>query len=100
MTWTTQPRSKLADLAAVVVGDGPNHLFIHGVGLRAEAWNAQIARFAPQHRVIAVDMPGHGGSPALQTRPSLPAYTDMIAAVLAEPAVVIGHSMGAMIALD
>lgn len=42
MTWTTQPRSNFAELQCIERGSGPSIVLIHGVGLRAEAWNAQI----------------------------------------------------------
>lgn len=100
MTWTTQPRSEIAGLAAIVAGAGQNVLLIHGVGLQAEAWNSQITALAPTYHVVAVDMPGHGQSPVPAQPMTLAGYTDAIAQTLDAPAVVIGHSMGAMIALD
>lgn len=100
MTWKTRPRSDLGSLVAIVEGRGPVVLLIHGVGLRAEAWGAQLDALARQSRVIAVDMPGHGDSPRLPDSPQLADFTDAIAATLTGPAVVIGHSLGAMIALD
>lgn len=100
MTWTIRPRSKTGALAAVTAGDGPLLVLIHGVGLQAEAWGAQITALAQDYRVVAVDMPGHGDSPRLKETPTLAAYTDRIAEVIDGPATVIGHSFGSMIALD
>jgi pimeloyl-ACP methyl ester carboxylesterase len=100
MTWTTRPRSEAGTLAAIAAGEGPTVLLIHGVGLRAEAWGAQIDALACVYRVLAVDMPGHGESLRLPTPAMLADYTDAIAATLNAPAVVVGHSFGAMIALD
>jgi (E)-2-((N-methylformamido)methylene)succinate hydrolase len=100
MTWTIRPRSEAGTLAAIAAGDGPNVLLIHGVGLRAEAWGAQISVLARCCSVLAVDMPGHGESRGLPASAGLADYTDAIAATLDAPAVVIGHSFGAMIALD
>mgnify|MGYP001563362020 CR=1 FL=1 len=100
MTWTTRQRSKFANLSAISEGTGLQILLIHGVGLRAEAWNGQIDALAQNHRVVAVDMPGHGESRVPSTTLKLAEYTDEIAAGIAEPTIVIGHSMGAMIALD
>jgi pimeloyl-ACP methyl ester carboxylesterase len=99
-TWKNQPRSAFGALPAIRQGSGTGVLLLHGVGLRAEAWNAQIEAFAKQFAVIAPDMPGHGESAALSGLPTLAAYTDGIAAGLNEPVFVAGHSMGAMIALD
>ncbi|HSF90622.1 MAG TPA: alpha/beta hydrolase [Paracoccaceae bacterium] len=100
MIWTTRQRSKAGPFAAISQGKGPLVLLVHGVGLRAEAWGAQIDVLAQTHRVLAVDMPGHGESPVLADDPQLRAFTDAVAAALTSPAVVIGHSFGAMIGLD
>lgn len=102
MTWTTLRRSDLAGgLSGHRTGSGPLMVLIHGVGLRAEAWGAMMPLLADHFTVLAVDMPGHGGS-APVAGPGLPAYTARFAALLETetPAFVVGHSMGAMIALD
>ncbi|GHF43910.1 alpha/beta fold hydrolase [Seohaeicola zhoushanensis] len=99
MTWTTRPRCNLGGLAAITAGEGPLVLLLHGVGLRAEAWNAQIDALSARYRVVAPDLPGHGGSPAVGVE-RLGAYTDAVARLLDEPGLVVGHSMGALIALD
>lgn len=100
MTWKTRQRSKIGPLAAITAGSGPLVLMIHGVGLRAEAWGAQIDALSSNCRVVAVDMPGHGHSAPLGPSPKLADFTSAIALCLDEPALVIGHSFGAMIALD
>lgn len=100
MIWTTRQRSDVGTLSAIVAGRGPLVVLIHGVGLRSEAWGAQIDHLAKNHRVLAVDLPGHGYSACLSNAPLLADYTDAIAATFDEAAVVIGHSFGAMIALD
>ena len=100
MTWTTQPRSDFGGLAAIDAGAGPRLLLLHGVGLRAEAWSRQIEALSAEFRTIAVDLPGHGQSPMPIGAQSLSDYTEAVAAGLTAPTLVIGHSMGAMIALD
>ncbi|MCC5960126.1 MAG: alpha/beta hydrolase [Rhodobacteraceae bacterium] len=101
MTWTIRQRSETGALAAIITGRGPKVLLLHGVGLRAEAWARQIdALAADGFHVTAPDMPGHGESPARHHLAGLTSYSDLVAACLDEPAVVVGHSMGAMIALD
>lgn len=100
MTWTTRPRSRDRGIAFIREGNGPGILLVHGVGLRAEAWNAQISGLSDTFRVTAPDMPGHGESERIEGPADLNAYSTRLAALLDEPAVVIGHSMGAMIALD
>lgn len=87
---------------ALVEGSGTPLLLIHGVGMRAEAWTPQITALASEHRVIAVDMPGHGESSPLPGTPFLPDYVAWAARVIAAldlgPVSVAGHSMGALIA--
>ena len=101
MTWTIRPRSEIGPLFAITAGQGPRVLLLHGVGLRAEAWNKQIdALVAGGFGVTAPDMPGHGATPARPDLSTLEGYADQVAACLDAPVVVIGHSMGAMIALD
>ena len=100
MTWTTRPRSDFGKLRCIDAGQGPLVLFLHGVGLRAEAWAEQLNHFSRSCRVVAPDMPGHGESAPFGSSPMLQDYTDLVAVMLTEPAVIVGHSMGAMIAVD
>lgn len=104
MTWTTRPRSDFGELKAIHAGKGKGNnttlLLLHGVGLRAEAWNKQITDLSKEFKIIAPDMPGHGKSDLVDMTTPLENYTDMVAASLSEKVIVIGHSMGAMIALD
>lgn len=100
MIWTTRRRSDFGGLRAIRQGTGPALLLLHGVGLRAEAWNTQMDDLAGQFTVIAPDMPGHGESGPRHGMARLVSYTDAVAQALGEPVLVAGHSMGAMIALD
>lgn len=103
MTCRTRPRSETRSGAAFVAeGEGEPLLLVHGVGLRLEAWEAQIAALSAGHRVIALDMPGHGGSAPLAAGARLPDFVAWLARVLddlgIERANLAGHSMGALIA--
>ncbi|MFY0691765.1 MAG: alpha/beta hydrolase [Paracoccaceae bacterium] len=103
MNWAHRQRFDIGGLPAVQAGAGPNVLLLHGVGLRAEAWGAQLDALARSAWVTAPDMPGHGESRVIASQMRLADYTDAAMAVLDAlegPAVVVGHSMGAMIALD
>lgn len=91
MTWTTRPRSEFGSLKAIRKGVGPTVVLLHGVGLRAEAWGAQINDLARDFTVIAPDM-GRGVT--------LSEYVDPVAEALDASAWIVGHSMGAMMALD
>ena len=86
----------------IEAGTGPTVLLLHGVGLRAEVWEPQIAALSAGHRVIAVDLPGHGESDPLATLPVLPDYVAWAARLveaLGPPVAVAGHSMGALVTL-
>ncbi|MFT6913876.1 MAG: pimeloyl-ACP methyl ester carboxylesterase [Motiliproteus sp.] len=106
MTLTTQRRYKSANgLAYIQTGSGAPLVLVHGVGLRAEAWLNQVPLLSQQHSVYAIDMPGHGNSDLLdQEDAGLDEYVDAIAAWITteirEPVIMIGHSMGSMIALN
>lgn len=100
MIWTTRPRFDQGGLAFIKEGEGSCVLLLHGVGLQADAWAAQVLHLAARFMVIAPDMPGHGQSTHLAGPASLSAYSDAVARLLDGPTVVVGHSMGAMIALD
>jgi pimeloyl-ACP methyl ester carboxylesterase len=83
-------------------GCGEALILIHGVGMRLEAWAPQIAAFAASHRVIAVDMPGHGGSAPLPAGSTIVEFVAWFGRFLddleIDGANVAGHSMGALIA--
>ncbi len=85
-------------------GLGPVLLFVHGVGLRAESWGPQIDRFKSSYQVYAIDMPGHGQSDPLEGEPELHDYVMRIASFIWEefdqPVIIIGHSLGALIAAE
>jgi len=106
MSWTTLPRSSSAEgIAWHESGRGQSLVLLHGVGLRAEAWGRQIEALSGHCRVIVPDLPGHGASAAVsQANPRLSDYTEAVTAfldqILDAPAIIAGHSMGAMIALD
>ena len=82
----------------------PTVVFIHGAGHDHSVWTLQTRYFASHGwNVVAPDLPGHGrsGGPALA---SIEALADWVLALLAElghePAMLVGHSMGSLIALE
>ena len=81
---------------------GKTVVLIHGVGMRIEAWGPQIERLADSHRVVAVDLPGHGQSAPLGKPAQLAYYVDWLDRLVDDldlgPVNIAGHSMGALIA--
>ncbi len=73
-------------------------LLLHGVGLSAEFWKAQIEALKHRYRIVAPDLPGHGKMPRIdKARPGLDDYVASCRRYIDRPTVIIGHSMGAMI---
>lgn len=82
----------------------PVVIFLHGAGFNRTAWRLQTRFFAHHGRsVLSVDFPDHGWSdgPAL---PSVAAMADWTARLIdatgLKNAALVGHSMGALVALD
>lgn len=90
-------------LGLIAACPGTPLVLLHGVGMCAEAWEPQITAFAPTHRVIALDLPGHGQTDALPGAPQLADYVAWTARAITEldlgPVALAGHSMGALISL-
>jgi len=104
-TLITPQRFRFSDqIAGWREGQGPQLLLIHGVGMRAEYWSNIADDLKRSFTLTLIDMPGHGESPVYATpNPALTDYTDSIASLLIEsdePTFVVGHSMGAIIAMD
>ena len=85
-------------------GAGPAVVLIHGVGLQKAIWGPQMDALVADHDVIAMDMPGHGKSSQPPEAPVLADYADAVLALLdglgIARAHVVGHSMGALVALE
>ena len=86
-----------------VGGAGPPLALVHGLGGTIANWLALAPALAERHRVVIVDLPGHGGSAPLPAAPRVDAFADAVLAVLeaedALPAPWIGHSLGGLVAL-
>jgi pimeloyl-ACP methyl ester carboxylesterase len=82
----------------------PAVIFLHGAGFDRTAWRLQTRWFAHHGRsVLAVDFPGHGWSDGAPLT-SVAAMADWTAALIDDAgirqAALVGHSMGALVALD
>lgn len=87
-----------------VYGAGEALVLIHGVGMGQAIWEPQIAEFARDYKVIVYDMLGHGGSAVPAPDVALSDYAEQLVALLDHldiaAANVVGHSMGALVALE
>ena len=90
---------------------GPvTHVLLHGIGSASDSWLGQLMQVAcctvPATRVLAWDAPGYGGSaPLTSAMPSardyaerLWAWLDALGPQAAGPLVLVGHSLGALMA--
>lgn len=78
-------------------------LFIHGGGAHAHWWTHIASFFTEEHRVAALDLSGHGDS-GRRANYSLEQWTREVMAVADDagfdgPPVIVGHSMGGMVAI-
>ncbi|GAB4354580.1 MAG: alpha/beta hydrolase [Candidatus Abyssubacteria bacterium] len=85
-------------------GEGPPLVLVHGAGQDTVSWRYNVPHFARSHRVIALDLPGHGKSGMVL--PHISATDDfvrfvwgVIDALNLERPVLAGHSMGSGICL-
>ncbi|WP_083700249.1 alpha/beta fold hydrolase [Mycobacterium sp. IS-836] len=89
-----------------VVENGPHSepalLLIHGYAGSTTWWDRLVPRLAENHRVIRVDLLGHGRSAKPADGYTVAAQANMIASVLSElgvrTVIVVGHSTGGVIA--
>ena len=81
-------------------GAGSPILLLHGFGGAASNWTLVAPELVRFGRVLVPDLPGHGGSSALPAPPeTLDPFADRVAPLLSEPGIVVGHSLGCVVAL-
>ena len=82
----------------------PAVLFIHGAGMDHTVWALQTRYFAHHGRsVLAVDLPGHGrsgGALPHSIADTASWIVRLLDAAAVQSAALVGHSMGALIALE
>jgi pimeloyl-ACP methyl ester carboxylesterase len=87
---------------AADTADGPPLVLLHGVTSRWQSWLNVAPAFAVRWRLYALDLRGHGRSGRVPGAYTIPDYADDVSAFLREvvgtPAVVVGHSLGGIIA--
>lgn len=95
---------RLGRTAYTLRGEGPPVVLIHGVGLTREIWASLADELARDYQVLTYDMLGHGGSELPPDQARLSDYADQLIALLDglgwASASIVGHSMGALVALE
>lgn len=84
-------------------GGGPDLVLLHGIGSGSASWVHQLAYFEENHRVTAWDAPGYGSSDPLDgAEPAAADYAGALGQFLEalgiERAILVGHSLGALMA--
>jgi magnesium chelatase accessory protein len=85
-----------------VMGAGPVVLLIHGTGAATHSWRDVMPLLAPHFTVVAPDLPGHGFTSAIGRASPVnvaTALAELVDVLGLPPALTVGHSAGAAIAL-
>ncbi len=88
-----------------IQGTGRPILLLHGTGASSHSWRDVMPLLATHHQVIVPDLPGHGFTKyASRTDLSLKGMARAVGALLKTlgiaPEIVVGHSAGAVVALE
>ena len=90
-------------LAYTYQGEGSTIVLLHGYLETKEVWTDFATALAKKHRVITIDIPGHGNSETLQQTHHMCLMAEAIESLLSnlqiETCVMVGHSMGGYVAL-
>lgn len=94
---------KKTDIRFYDKGKGNALVFLHGFLENLNMWDPYFEQFSKRHRLIAIDLIGHGKSGCTGYIHSMEDMADCVHAVLHElkirKATLIGHSMGGYVAL-
>ena len=93
------PARRPAALGAL--GRGPTVVLVHGLGSQAEHWLPVARNLGRDHRVVFVDLPGHGLAEMpreLSLEQAAFALDRAIREQGDEPVVLVGHSVGGLVA--
>lgn len=87
-----------------VAGSGPTALvFLHGWACDHSFWDHQVAFFSRDYRVVTPDLAGHGGTPSGADGVSIESLAEDVEAVVRaeslDRVVLVGHSLGGVVAL-
>src|SRR5687767_371401 len=79
-------------------------VFVHGWLGNGSWWAPTMERFAPGHRVVALDLAGHGGSGRNRAEWTVERFADDVVAVVRaldlQRVILLGHSMSGTITVQ
>lgn len=101
-----EQRLVLADGSRLVYwegGEGTPLVLLHGAGDQAGAWGRIAPELAADFRLLVPDLPGHGGSEPgkgpIHVASVRAAVLELVEARCDEPAILVGNSLGAWMAI-
>jgi pimeloyl-ACP methyl ester carboxylesterase len=82
----------------------PTLLFVHGWAFDRHLWDPDVRRLRPRHRVVTLDLAGHGESGGDRRGWTMAAFGEDVKAVAdavgPERLILVGHSMGGLAVLE
>jgi pimeloyl-ACP methyl ester carboxylesterase len=88
------------EIAWSATGEGPDVVLVHGITENAGSWQPIVDRLSADHRVVSLDLRGHGESGTAE-RYDLEAMAGDVAAVMAAAGAsashLVGHSLGGIV---
>ena len=91
-------------LSFVRRGEGPRLLLVHGLGGTWRSWSTILPALSEAREVIAIDLPGHGATPAAADSGTFAGLADSVERFILEQGLegidIVGSSLGARIVLE
>jgi pimeloyl-ACP methyl ester carboxylesterase len=85
-------------------GTGTTLVLLHGHPFNRSMWMSQIEALSTEFRVLTLDLPGYGDSPPRSDPMTMRAFADSVIELLdrvgVQDAIVIGLSMGGLVAME
>lgn len=85
-------------------GEGPRLLLVHGLGGTWRSWSTILPALSKAREVIAIDLPGHGETPAAADSGTFAGLADSVERFILDEGLdgidIVGSSLGARIVLE
>jgi len=78
-------------------GTGEDLVLLHGWGFSGNIFDKFIEKYKDLYRITTIDLPGHGNSKSLD---SISSWSKEIAKIIPKNSILIGWSLGGLIAID
>jgi len=91
-------------IAYTITGNGNAIVLLHGFLESKAIWEDFTEKLCCEFTIIAIDLPGHGGSPVIDGTHTMQLMAETVKAVLdaesIHSTIIVGHSMGGYVALQ